>query len=75
MEDTLATFDMGHGRSVHIAPLSRQTISEAGAEHLGFDGFYLFEVDNSSMSGGIEVLAKTTSLDSALRLIDLWFPR
>jgi hypothetical protein len=72
MDDILATANLGNGRSIHVATLARQTIVDAGADHLGFNGYFVFEADDSSASKGISVLGKASSLEAAFRLIDLW---
>lgn len=63
---------VGANRSIHIAELARQTIIDAGAEHLGFGGLFLFEVDESRDRQGVMVLARVTDLDAAFRMADLW---
>ena len=72
MDQILATANLGNGSSIHIATLSRQTIVAAGAEHLGFSGYFLFEANDTPMAKGILVLGKATSLEAAFRLIDVW---
>jgi hypothetical protein len=72
MDEILATANLGNGRSIHVATLARQTIVEAGADHLGFNGYFVFEADDSPMTKGISVLGKASSLEAAFRLIDLW---
>jgi hypothetical protein len=72
MDEILASAKLGNGRSVHIAPLARQTIIDAGAEHLGFFGYFLFEANDLPGEKGIDVLGKASSLEAALRLIDIW---
>jgi hypothetical protein len=72
MDDILATANLGNGRSIHVATLARQTIVEAGADHLGFNGYFVFEADDSSAAKGISILGKASSLEAAFRLIDLW---
>lgn len=72
MDDILASANLGNGRSIHIATLARQTIVDAGADHLGFSGYFLFETDNRPERKGISVLGKASSLEAAFRLIDLW---
>ncbi|MDB5618384.1 hypothetical protein [Tardiphaga sp.] len=47
MDEILATANLGSGRSIHVATLARQTIVQAGADHLGFDGYFVFEEDNN----------------------------
>ena len=72
MDDILASVNLGQGRSIHVATLSRETIVEAGVDHLGFNGYFLFEADDSPENKGINVLGKTCSLEAAFRLIDIW---
>lgn len=72
MDDILASASIGNGASVHIATLSRKTIEGAGASHLGFDGYFLFEAVDTPEVRGINVLGKVSSLEAAFRLIDLW---
>lgn len=72
MDEILASANLGNGRSIHVATLSRQTIVNADAAHLGFSGYFVFEADDSPKSKGIAVLGKASSLEAAFRLIDLW---
>jgi hypothetical protein len=72
MDEILASAQLGNGRSVHIATLARQTIIDSGAEHLGFSGYFLFESNDLPGEKGISVLGKISSLEAALRLIDIW---
>ena len=58
MDEILATANLGNGRSIHVAILSRQTIVNAGAAHLGFDGYFVFEANDTRAAKGIAVLAK-----------------
>jgi len=75
MDDILASASTNNGSSVHIATLSRKTIVDAGAEHLGLSGYFLFETHDTADTKGINILGKASSLDAAFRLIDLWFAR
>lgn len=76
MDDILASSRIDVSRTIHVATLSRKTIIDAGADHLGFDGYFLFEAIESAKSGrGIEILGKAASLEAAFRLIDLWSVR
>ncbi len=72
MDGILATANLGNNRSIHVATLARQTIVEAGADHLGFSGYFVFEADDSPDKKGISILGKASSLEAAFRLIDLW---
>lgn len=71
MDDILMSAKIGEGRSVHIATLSRQTIVESGAEHLGFSGYFVFEACDLPGNGGIDVLGKAQSFEAAMRLADI----
>lgn len=75
MDDILAAAEIGDGRKVYIAALSRQSVIDSRADHLGFDGFFLFETCDLPGKKGIHVLAKACSFESALRLIDIWTGR
>ena len=72
MDEILATAKIDNGHCVHIATLSRETIVNSGAEHLGFTGYFVFEADDTPQGKGITVLGKAASLEAAFRLIELW---
>ena len=72
MDDILASVAVGDGRSIHVATLARDTIIESGAEHLGFQGYFLFEAMDVPGEHGINVLGKAASYEAALRLIDVF---
>ncbi|WP_298214368.1 hypothetical protein [Acidocella sp.] len=72
MDDVLSSIELGVDCSLHIATLSRQTIIESGAEHMGFEGYFLFEASDSPERKGINILCKARSFEAALRLADLW---
>lgn len=71
MGDFLATREIGTGRTLNIASLSRRTIEDCGAAHLGFDGFFLFEASDQPGSKGITIFGKTASFEAAIALADL----
>ena len=71
MDEILATHSIGDGCNLHIATLSRETIVNAGADHLGFDGYFVFEA-HDGCAGALNILGKTSSLEAAFRLSDLW---
>ena len=75
MDDILASANLSNGSRIYIATLSRQTIIDAGAEHLGFSGYFLFEANDIPGLKGISVLGKASSLEAAFRLIDIWGAR
>ena len=56
---------------MHIGPLSHRTVEENGAEHLGSDGYFLFEASDEPNGGGIVILSKFPSVEAALRLLDI----
>ena len=72
MEQILGTAGIGGQRAVHIATLSRQSVIDNDAEHLGFDGYFLFETSDEPSKRGIQILGKCCSLEAALRLIEIW---
>ncbi|WP_322889336.1 MULTISPECIES: hypothetical protein [unclassified Yoonia] len=71
MDDFLTTKKIGDGRSLHIASLSRQAIIECEAEHLGFDGFFVFETCDEPGRQGINILGKVASFDAGVQLANL----
>ena len=73
-DDILVERQIADGRQLYVATLSRQTVMDAGAEHLGMGGFFVFETCDLSGQRGINVLAKTASFEAAMRLADLWQP-
>lgn len=75
MEDYIAFADIGPGKTIHIASLARQTVIDAGAEHMGFEGYFVFEVDDTAPTRPLSILAKVTSIESAFRMADLWAAR
>jgi hypothetical protein len=72
MEDILASAKIDNHRTIHIAALARQTIIDAGADHLGFGGIFLFETSDDIRSQGINILCKLASIEAAFRMIDIW---
>lgn len=72
MDEILATAKIGEDRFLHIATLARQTIIDSGADHLGFNGYFLFEASDGPGTRGISVLGKASSFDAAMRLADLF---
>lgn len=76
MEDGyLGTAKIDNCRSIHIAELSRESIVESEAEHLGFGGYFLFETNDAEGVRGIRVLARLASLDAAFSMLSLWGKR
>ena len=71
MDDFLATRTIGNGRTINIASLSKITIEDCGAAHMGFDGFFLFEAADLPDFKGITILGKAASFEAALTIADL----
>lgn len=71
MDDFLLSIDLGNGRSLNVASLARETVIQSGAEHLGFDGYFLFEAIEGTVEKGISVLGKASCFETALHLADL----
>lgn len=73
MDDILASARLPTGETLHIATLARKTVIDAGADHLGFEGYFLFEAEDHPGRQGITILGKAPSLDAALRLVEIVF--
>jgi hypothetical protein len=74
MDEILASAEIEPNLTVHVATLSRQTLVNAGVEHMGTEGYFLFEARDEPGAKGITVLGKAASFDAAIRLADLFFP-
>ena len=66
MDDILETVRLDGQRSLHIGKLADQTIIENEMEHLGLDGYFLFEASEEPASKGITIIAKVCSLGSGI---------
>lgn len=75
MDDYIASAELGSGKTIHIASLARQTVIDAGVAHMGFGGYFIFEVDDAAPHHPLNILAKAASLESAFRIADLWAGR
>lgn len=72
MDDVFLTAKLGDSRTLCISPLPKQTYNEAGGKGLGGEyGYFVYEVDTSLPSLGIEVIAKAASKEAALRLFEI----
>ncbi len=71
MDDILETVRLDGQRSLHIGKLADQTIIENEMEHLGLDGYFLFEASEEPASKGITIIAKVCSLEAAFQLAPL----
>lgn len=66
------TAKISDARSVCISPLPAKTYREVGAKGLGGEfGYFIYEVDTSKPSAGIEVIGKAASLEAALRMFEI----
>jgi hypothetical protein len=74
MDEILASAEISPDRTVHVATLSRQTLVDSGAAHMGCEGYFLFEARDDVGAKGITVLGKAVSFDAAMRLVDIFFP-
>ena len=74
-EGYLGSAQLDNHRAIHIAELSRQSVIDGEAEHLGFGGYFLFETQGGASSHGVRILARVASLDAAFTMLDLWSGR
>lgn len=74
MDDDLLILErIDDQRSLCVSALSRKLLAEADVANLGSDrGFFVYEVDDRPTRGGIEILAKVTSMEAALRLFEIF---
>lgn len=75
MDEILVSVKITPWRSLCIGNLALETLAAEGLEHLGSDGFFLFEVDETPGKSKLQVLAKVPSLEAGFRLADLWSER
>lgn len=72
-DDLFAAARIDQYRRLCISPLSTLSVQEADVHNLGSQrGYFIYEVDDRPIGGGITVLAKAASLEAAFRLVDLW---
>ena len=72
MEDFFLQTKIDNHKSICISPLPDKTYREAGAKGLGGNyGYFIYEVDESRPSVGIEVIGKAASLEAALRIFEI----
>jgi len=73
MDDLCVVDRLDENRSICISTLAKTTIQDAEVANLGGDsGYFIYEVDERPVLGGIIVLAKAASEDAARRLIEMW---
>ena len=72
MEDFFLQAKIDNHKSICISPLPDKTYRETGAKGLGGNyGYFIYEVDESRPSVGIEVIGKAASLEAALRIFEI----
>jgi hypothetical protein len=59
--------------SLCVSPVSSKTFALAELDNLGGDrGYFLYEIDERPIVGGMQILGKVASLDAAFRLSEIW---
>jgi hypothetical protein len=71
MDDVFLSARIDDKRSVCISPLPAKTYKEAAKGLGGEYGYFIYEVDDSTPTAGIQVIGKAASIEAALRLFDL----
>ncbi|MGD9814653.1 MAG: hypothetical protein AB7Q23_14280 [Hyphomonadaceae bacterium] len=71
MDDVFLTARISDSRSICISPLPATTYRETATGLGGEYGYFVYEIDNTRASIGIDVIAKAASLDAALRLYEI----
>jgi hypothetical protein len=74
MDEELFLIDRIDGTtSLCVSPVSSKTFALSELDNLGGDrGYFLYEVDERPIVGGMQILAKIASLDAAFRLSEIW---
>lgn len=73
MDDLYVVDRIDEFRSICISTLAKTTIHNAEVSNLGDDnGYFIYEVDERPILGGIIVLAKAASEEAAQRLAEMW---
>lgn len=72
MDDVFLTAKLTNTTSICISPLPDKTYKETAAKGLGGKfGYFIYEVDTSEPSKGIEVIGKAASLEAAIRMFEI----
>jgi hypothetical protein len=71
MDDVFLTARIDDKRSVCISPLPAKTYRETAKGLGGEYGYFIYEVDSSQPTAGIEVIGKAASIEAALRIFEL----
>jgi hypothetical protein len=73
MQHLLFSAPLPDGREVCISPVSADAFEANRAYSLGDDsGYFIYEFDEKQPETGIEILAKATSYDAAMRIIEIF---
>lgn len=75
MDEILGSVEIGEKRFLHLGTLSPQSLATHDADHLGCEGYFLFEVSDAPEDKGLSILGKAQSLEAAFRLMDIWQAR
>ena len=74
MRYSLFSADLKDGRQIHIAQVSLDAYNDNKVFELGDDsGYFIYQIDNSNSSAGLEILGKAASYEAAMQLIDIFF--
>ena len=72
MDDLMWCARITSTRCICVSPLSAVTIQENLANHLGGDGYFIYEVEDNSQDGGIQILGKAASEEGDMRLVNIF---
>ena len=67
----LASIELDDRYYIHIATLSNEIVKECDADHLGYDGYFVFTTSDKPECRGFDVLAKAPSFEAALELAEI----
>jgi hypothetical protein len=71
LDDIFLSAEIGESKRLCISSISHRTYRVAVGSGLGGDrGYFIFETDESCPGAGINVLAKVTSYEAAMRLFE-----
>jgi hypothetical protein len=72
MDEILSSVRLSAERNIYIGTLSRQAIVESGADHMGLEGYFIFEERDADNVKGFNILCKACSFEAALRIAEIW---
>ena len=70
-DDFLGTIKTKSGHTLHVASLSRQSVIDNEAEHLGFDGYFVFQELDCDNRQGLRILGKAADYDAGIELAQM----